>query len=102
MRRFLVGSYVVLALVLVGVGLGGVAPHGLAVGGVAVASPAVSLKVGLLAPTTGVAAAPGHAVLDVRPGAVSRAPGVFPDLPAVQRVRGEIAEVTRRRQAAMV
>ncbi|HLJ60390.1 MAG TPA: ABC transporter substrate-binding protein [bacterium] len=62
MRRLFGGSCLVLALLLAGVTVRVVAPRGLPAGGVAAASP--SIKIGLLAPTTGVAAAPGHDMIN--------------------------------------
>jgi len=63
MRRLFGGSCLVLALLLAGLGGRVVAPGGLSAGGAAAAA-SPSIKIGLLAPTTGVAAAPGHDMIN--------------------------------------
>ncbi len=64
MRWCRFGFRLALAVVLASTGFGSLVPGPLAGGGAAVAATAGALKIGLLAPTTGVAAAPGHDMLN--------------------------------------
>jgi branched-chain amino acid transport system substrate-binding protein len=64
MRWCPIGFRLALAVVLASTGFGSLVPGPRAGGGAAVAATAGTLKIGLLAPTTGVAAAPGHDMLN--------------------------------------